>query len=125
MTDAQPRTDQEQRQHVYERVLRCVDAQTSPKQPPGCVPKQVHCHLVEHGNLDYEPVRRAVQAARENGDLVRWRDADGTPRLTVADGDKLQRAVDWLVDEIDKWSPEDKAQLGTLNAALQECESDV
>jgi hypothetical protein len=117
--------DHDARRRAYEHVVECVRHQTTPKQPPGVVPRQLYLHLVEHGNLDREPVRRAVQAARENDALVRWRDADGTPRLTRTDDPKtLQRARDWLTDDIEEWTDADRAALGRLNTALLEVDDD-
>lgn len=119
---AQPKPD---RQRAYEMTIECVHAQTSPKQPPGVEPKRVWMHLVRHGPLSHDEARTAKQAAVENGDLIQWRDADGTVRLTRADDeDALERARDWLVDGIDEWTESDREQLGTLNAALMEVSGD-
>lgn len=116
MTDAK-----EARKHAYNHLVECVRHQTSPKQPPGVSAGQLWTHLVDHGRLGQGEARKAKRAAVENGDLVQWRDADGTVRLTCADGEEtLARAVDWLTDQIDEWTEADKAQLGTLNTAIQE-----
>jgi len=116
------RTDHEQRKQIYERVLSCVDAQTSSQQPPGCTPEQVRLHLVEHGNCDEEPIRRAIQAVRENGDLVAWRGPDGDRRLTRATPARLRRATRWLGARTDDATPAVTRGMGRLNRALQECD---
>jgi len=125
MSEHETDTDRETRKHAYEHLLRCVHHQTSPKQAPGCTAGQLWTHLVDHGELDQREAKKAKRAAVENGDLVEWRDADGTVRLTCADdADRLERARDWLTDQIDEWGERDKEALGRINTALLEVDED-
>ena len=118
-------TTDSDRKRIYEKVVATVHHQTSPKQAPGCTTGQLWTHLVDHANHDHDKVETAIRAAVEHGDLVEWTDAEGRTRLTPADEpNKCQRAVEWLVDSVDHVTDAQRSDIGALQAAKMEAESD-
>lgn len=78
---------------IYNSVLRVVDHQTSPKQPPGVRPGTVRLVLVAHADIDADGVEKALRRAEDNDDLVAWRDDDGQLRLTRCTESDLKRLL--------------------------------
>jgi len=92
-TDTDADLTRRERRERYERVLGAVDGCCSETHAiPGARPWQVVQRLVAHGDYD-DPrgVRSALRAARENDDLVAWRDEYGDLRFTPADADRLHQ----------------------------------
>jgi len=98
----------------YERVLRVVNLQNTPKQLPGVTMSTLKVILAAHGPYEGEDIGASVRRAVEMEALVRWTDEDGNIRYTLATEDDLQRAARYcgergLTEET-----------GRLNTALSE-----
>ena len=114
------KTARQQRKHRYQSVLRTIDYQTSPKQPPGVRTATIKTILAgPWGRYGTDDLESALKAARQNGDIVRWRDGEGRIRVTCASEDDLQRLARHLAEEV-----EDPEQLGRINTRLQEVRDD-
>ena len=114
------RSDRQHRKHRYQSVLRTIDYQTSPKQPPGVRTGTPTTILAgPWGRYDSDGIKSALKAARENDDVVRWRDGEGRIRVTRATENDLQRLASHLAEELD-----DPEQLGRINTRLQEVRDD-
>lgn len=89
----------EERREVYESVIRTIDAQTSPKQAPGVRRTTLTLLLTPpNGPYDLDAVKKALQAARDHGDVLAWPGAEGRPRYTLATPDKLRQLAGWAFD---------------------------
>ena len=90
------RDDRQRRKARYESVLACVEKNTGrPGRPQraGIEPARVVMHLAAHGRYDHDAVRRSIQAARSNDDLLKWTDGEGTARLSRTTVEGLQAVV--------------------------------
>lgn len=101
MGDLSAREDGERtradRKRVYKRVLRTVDGQTSPAQPPICTRHVLRTVLCGHANVPGEHVASAVRAAVENADLLALTDPRrGCRAYALTDIGTLRRVNRWL-----------------------------
>lgn len=80
-------------QRRYERVLSVIDAQTSPKQPPGVRPRVLYTVLVAHSSHSRSGVKASLQATLDNGDALAYRDPDGQLRFCLREPAAVERLV--------------------------------
>lgn len=99
MTDAQDRRER------YEKVLRVVEYNTagldepSPQLPAASLTSVVSIATDYGGDRHSgEQVRAAIAAAVENGDLIRFEDAEGTARLARTTKTALQQVAVWAAE---------------------------
>lgn len=78
----------------YHAVIETAEHNTSPKQPPGVKKSSLVLHVAAHGRFDSRPTKKTIRAARDHGDLLAWRDQDGTLRYTPKEPDALRRLLD-------------------------------
>lgn len=84
-------TDERSSKEVYEFVCGIVKRNTGHKQLPG-IRRQHICIHATHADVEPSAAKKAIRAAVDNDDLLKWRDRDGNLRYTlVADAD-LQHA---------------------------------
>jgi len=86
------------RKEIYERALSMLDYQTSPEQRPSCARNHLMMS-VGHSNLPKAGVETALRAARENGDVIRWRGRDGTFRFCLTADEKLRRLAAYEAEQ--------------------------
>jgi len=89
--------------HDYRRMLSIIAQNTGDPQPP-LIGAHALWTVVGHGSLPKDAALSAVQAARENGDVIRWTDADGTVRygLTANGVDATDHQAGELLSEPDR-----------------------
>jgi hypothetical protein len=75
----------EDRKARYERMARAIAHNTGDPQPPMIDATALFTVTVANGSLDSEAAKHALQAAVENGDVLRWRDAEGGVRYGLTD----------------------------------------
>jgi hypothetical protein len=68
-------------EELVDRIVRTVDAQTTPKQPDAARPVSVISTLAASGSLDHGTVRKGIQSALDSGQLNQTEDG----RLEVSD----------------------------------------
>lgn len=73
------------RKRRYEKILRTVKENTSPKQPPGVPAGSLWQILVDNNGMDADAAQSHVRAAVENDDLFKYTDRDGVVRYARAD----------------------------------------
>jgi len=84
-------------QDVYESVLQAVRARCNEMQGPGPRLRQLgHSLWGQYSRYERTDVLAGIQAAIQNGDLVKWTDTEGMTRYTVAEEDELQRLVGYM-----------------------------
>jgi hypothetical protein len=71
----------------YEALLSTIDKNTAtdPSDPrrPSVAQAAVLVSMSAHADRDPETVKQTIQAATENGDVLRWRGREGDPRLAL------------------------------------------
>lgn len=88
--------DLDHRERVYKEVLRTVRKAGDTR--PGMAATSLWQNRT-HADRDMAQVRKAVEAARANDDLVTIRDPDGSKRYVLAEGDALREAVAYLAEQ--------------------------
>lgn len=95
-TDDHPEYDEEEERapakEVYHTLLRTLEYNTGGRQPP--LHRQAPLRQMV-GRERYKPewVKNAVEKARQNEEIFRWRDDEGTAYLGLDDPDVLREKV--------------------------------
>lgn len=105
----------QERKAVYEGVLRAVERNTGGRQPAGIRLTTLLANRCRAGD-DREQVEKAIRAARENGDLIRWADHEGRTRLARTDDDSLLEVIE---QEAETENP-DQGLIGWCNDLRQQ-----
>lgn len=105
------------RERVYKEVLSTVRKAGDAR--PGMAATSLWQNRT-HADRDMEQVRKAVEAARANGDLVTIQDADGAKRYVPTDVDALREAVAYLAEQENP----DREQIARLNQRIAEVDDD-
>lgn len=71
------------RKEAYHRVLGTIKQNSGHSQPVAVAASTVWITTISHGSLSHEASKRALQAARENEHVVRWRDEAGKVRYLL------------------------------------------
>ena len=106
-------TSRKERRDRYRQLLSTIAHNTTERQSPGIRPATVRLHLVCHGRWSVDGVESSIRAARENDDLVRWRDQEGNVRLTLRVEPDLKRLAEHVAEVL-----QDPTQLSRVNRAL-------
>jgi len=111
----------------YERVIGIVEHNTGYPQYP-MVRRSSAATIARHANMAAEGFKRAVKAARENNDLIQWRDASGVRRLGLTDPDHLDEDdvanLEEIIDDEVTRRHVDQDVIGWCNTQLQEIRED-
>ncbi|MFW5903724.1 MAG: hypothetical protein ACOCS7_03195 [Halolamina sp.] len=90
MTDhrQQEQEDRETRRRRYETLLSVIEHNTAtdPEDPrrPSIAPETIKVTMVVHGGYETDGVESTIRAAIENGDVMQFRDHEGSQRLVLA-----------------------------------------
>ena len=99
MTDDRTRAE---RKTLYEKVIRVADRQTDGPQLPGTTARVIHNLCIPHRREDTPDGRHvalAIEAAVDNGDLIRWTcDGGTTTRYTPVVPEKLRKLHTYAED---------------------------
>lgn len=92
------------RQETYEAVLRCVEYNTGGAMLPGQSVNGLKTTLCANARHESDQVEKAIDAAVENGDLIRW---PGVPfrdavRLTRTEEEDLVELLDAVSEQMDQ-----------------------
>lgn len=97
-------TSQEQEaspKEIYEHLLAVLDHNTGGYQPP--IHRQAPLRqMVNRGRCDPKRVKHAVEKARQNGDVFRWRSDDGTAYLGIDNADELRGKLSGYAESRDE-----------------------
>lgn len=98
----------DQSRKTYQRVLGMIEHQTGGKQG-SMVPKTTIQQMISRSNISYEDGARALQAAKENDDVLDWHG-----RLALTDEDSLRLVIE---EQVESDTPR-KILIGRCNQLL-------
>lgn len=120
-TDAASQEQEASPKEIYEFFVGVLDHNTGGYQPP--IHRQAPLRqMVCRDRYDPKRVKHAVEKARQNGDVFRWRSDDGTAYLGVDDAETLREKLTSYAERRDE---PDTAMISVCNQRIDHLTSGV